>query len=60
MPDIATALMDSVNVIEPPTYYETNNAGWYIFTEFADPPLQSAPVPCALAQMVWEYLNDVN
>src|SRR5882724_10933304 len=31
MPDIAAAFMDDVNVRGPPTQYETNSAGWYIY-----------------------------
>jgi len=49
MPDIAAAFMDDVNFRGPPTRYETNSAGWYISTDFAEPPLQSAPILCALA-----------
>src|SRR5882724_7529414 len=49
MPDIAAAFMDDVNVRGSPTWYETNSAGWYISTAFADPLPQSAPVICAPA-----------
>src|SRR5882724_6663956 len=49
MPDIAAAFMDDVNVRGPPTWYETNSAGWYISTAFAEPLPQSAPILCALA-----------
>src|SRR5712664_2501877 len=48
MPNIATAFMDNVNVKGPPTRYETDSAGWYVSTAFADLPPQSSPVPCAL------------
>src|SRR5882724_10140735 len=46
MPNIAPAFMDNSNVRGPPTWYETDSAGWYISTTFADPPPQSTPVPC--------------
>src|SRR5882724_7699966 len=49
MPNIAAAFMDDVNVRGPPTQYETNNAGWYISTAFAEPPPQSAPILCTFA-----------
>jgi len=49
MPDIAAAFMDDVNVRGPPTQYETNSAGWYISTAFANPPPQSTPVLCTPA-----------
>jgi len=49
MPDIAAAFMDDVNVRGPPTWYETNSAGWYISTAFSEPPTQPAPILCALA-----------
>src|SRR5882724_9754076 len=57
MPDISAAFMDNLNVRGPPTQYETNSTGWYISTTFADPPPQSAHVPCAPApdqpHLVW-------
>ena len=73
MPDIAATFMDNVNVRGPPTCYETNSAGWYISTAFADPtPVNS----CALNSddqhfevilkntgihwFIWEHLNNVN
>src|SRR5882724_791222 len=49
MPNIAAAFMDDVNVRGPPTWYETNSAGWYILTTFADPLPQPTPVPCSPA-----------
>src|SRR5882724_5386056 len=49
MPNIAAAFMDDVNVRGPPTRYETNSAGWYISTAFAEPPTQSTPILCTLA-----------
>ena len=49
MPNTAAAFMDDVNFRGPPTWYETNSAGWYISTTFADPPPQSAPILCAPA-----------
>ena len=76
MPDIAAAFMDDVNVRGPPTRYETDSSGWYASTTFADPPPQSAPVPCALSSdgnhfevipkntgihwFTWEHLNNIN
>src|SRR5882724_370010 len=49
MPSIAADFMDDVNVRGPPTWYETNGAGWYISNAFADPLPQSAPILCTLA-----------
>ena len=45
MPNIAAAFMDNINVRGPPTCYETNSSGWYIPTEFTDPPPQLSPAP---------------
>jgi len=58
MPDIAAAFMDDVNVRGPPTQYETNSAGWYISTAFAEPLTQSTPILCTLASGQPHFSSD--